>query len=90
MNKRRIFGHGIWMTCVKQEGWRDETKNFISASGISLKTLFLPILVHSPKHLTQSLCAMGLLNKLVTWGPFLERSGQQTFHRKGNFKIKTF
>ena len=57
MNKRRIFGHGIWMTCVKQEGWWDETKTFISAaSGISWKTLFRPILVHSPQYLTQSLC----------------------------------
>ena len=28
MQERRIFGHGIWMTCVKQEGWRDETENW--------------------------------------------------------------
>lgn len=39
--------------------------------------------------LTQSLW-MGLLNNLVTWGPFLERPGPQTFRRRAKFKIKTF
>ena len=56
MQERRIFGRGIWMTCVKQEGWRDETETG--------KLYFLEnfIFVPSPQSLW-----MGLLHHLVTW-----------------------